>query len=607
MADISQGRNSNSAFSQSPQTATGMANRKFWSTLLLLLLIPEMYAEPACDSDIWCHGPLLNAVQTAGLFKDSKTFVDMPLKVDPETMMNAFNSLNSSVKENSSELRAFVDRFFDLPGSELVTWEPEDAVENPAFLRFVRDPVYRQFGKDMCSMWKHLGRKIKRNVKDHPERYSLIYMEHPFIVPGGRFRETYYWDSFWVVKGLLSCEMTHTVKGMLQNFLSLITRYGMIPNGSRMYYTKRSQPPFFIPMVQLYLHATNDTEFIRSNIDIIEKEYLFWNTNRTVDFQYGGKSVTLNRYATPIDEPRPESYREDKETARRASDRAPPEVYTNLASAAESGWDFSSRWFSSSYNETFNKTMWLTYIDTTDVVPVDLNSVLCWNEHILEGFFAMLGNHNKSAEYASERSARMRTMSEVFWNSRAGQWFDVSIKGRHQRQSFYPSNLFPLFTGCFETNKGLENVLNYLKGRNLLNFISGVPTSRVNTGQQWDFPNAWPPLIDAVTTALERINVKSREAALNLADQWVKSNYVGWQRKKKMFEKYVVTDYGSRGSGGEYDVQEGFGWTNGVVLDLLRRYGKQLTYHADHVANSATWKETSSIACALYGILHAIL
>ncbi|XP_052237985.1 trehalase-like [Dreissena polymorpha] len=522
MADISQGRNYNSAFSQSPQTATGMANRKFWSTLLLLLLIPEIYAEPACDSDIWCHGPLLNAVQTAGLFKDSKTFVDMPLKVDPETMMNAFNSLNSSVKDNSSELRAFVDRFFDLPGSELVTWEPEDAVENPAFLRFVRDPVYRQFGKDMCSMWKHLGRKIKRNVKDHPERYSLIYMEHPFIVPGGRFRETYYWDSFWVVKGLLSCEMTHTVKGMLQNFLSFITRYGMIPNGSRMYYTKRSQPPFFIPMVQLYLHATNDTEFIRSNIDIIEKEYLFWNTNRTVDFQYGGKSVTLNRYATPIDEPRPESYREDKETARRASDRAPPEVYTNLASAAESGWDFSSRWFSSSYNETFNKTMWLTYIDTTDVVPVDLNSVLCWNEHILEGLFAMLGNHNKSAEYASKRSARMRKMSEVFWNSQAGQ--------------------------C------------------------GVPTSLVNTGQQWDFPNAWPPLIDAVITALERINDKSRETALNLADQWVKSNYVGWQRKKKMFEKYVVTDYGSRGSGGEYDVQEGFGWTNGVVLDLLTRY-----------------------------------
>ena len=100
--------------------------------------------------------------------------------------------------------------------------------------------------------WKDLGRKVISDVKENPDKYSLIYMKKPFIVPGGRFREVYYWDSYWTILGLLVSGMEETVKGMLENFADLINKYGLIPNGNRVYYTKRSQPPLYIAMVEEY-------------------------------------------------------------------------------------------------------------------------------------------------------------------------------------------------------------------------------------------------------------------------------------------------------------------------------------------------------------------
>ena len=61
--------------------------------------------------------------------------------------------------------------------------------------------------------WKELGRKINETVKNDPDRYSIIYLEKPFVVPGGRFRECYYWDSYWTILGLLVSNMHETAKG----------------------------------------------------------------------------------------------------------------------------------------------------------------------------------------------------------------------------------------------------------------------------------------------------------------------------------------------------------------------------------------------------------
>ena len=122
----------------------------------------------------------------------------------------------------------------------------------------------------------------------------MIFLDKPFIVPGGRFRECYYWDSYWTILGLLKSEMNQTVtgekgvsfcrlfytsfpiEGMLENFSYLVSTIGFIPNGNRIYYNKRSQPPLFISMVDAYYKATKNNYFVESNLQMMETEFNFW-------------------------------------------------------------------------------------------------------------------------------------------------------------------------------------------------------------------------------------------------------------------------------------------------------------------------------------------
>ena len=98
----------------------------------------------------------------------------------------------------------------------------------------------------MHGRWKDLGRKIKSDVKDHPERYSLHYLPEPFIVPGGRFREMYYWDSYWTIQGLIVSNMPETVKGigeirgLVRNFKLRVLLLNKIPP-LRWFYKVKSQ------------------------------------------------------------------------------------------------------------------------------------------------------------------------------------------------------------------------------------------------------------------------------------------------------------------------------------------------------------------------------
>ena len=93
---------------------------------------------------------------------------------------------------------------------------PEDWNPDPKLMSKIVDLNYALFAQDLNSRWKILCRKIKTEVKESPDRYSLLYLPYPFIVPGGRFREIYYWDSFWIIRGLIQCEMLSTAKGKCQ-------------------------------------------------------------------------------------------------------------------------------------------------------------------------------------------------------------------------------------------------------------------------------------------------------------------------------------------------------------------------------------------------------
>lgn len=250
-------------------------------------------------------------MQLSNVFPDSKTFVDMKMKYPRDEIWQRFRELMNRTdnEPNSTDILKFVDETFDPPGSEFEEWDPIDWVPQPKFLNKIRDPAFRGWARHLHLFWKELGRQVKHEVRNSTELYSIIYVENPFIVPGGRFREFYYWDSYWIIRGLLLSEMHDTVRGMLENYLSMVRKYGFVPNGGRIYYTRRSQPPMLIPMVKSYMDATRDIEFLRKNIDAIEEEFQYWMKNHSYEVVKGGKRYTLARYSAPSSGPRPESYR----------------------------------------------------------------------------------------------------------------------------------------------------------------------------------------------------------------------------------------------------------------------------------------------------------
>lgn len=141
-------------------------------------------------------------------------------------------------------------------GNEFESWNPLDWKPNPKVLEKIVDPKLHSWASKLNEFWNELGRKIKAEVKEEPERFSMIYVSNGIIVPGGRFREFYYWDSYWIQIGLLHSEMNTTVRGMIDNFLEMVEndKYGFVPNGGRVYY-RRSQPRFLF----LWSKTTSNT------------------------------------------------------------------------------------------------------------------------------------------------------------------------------------------------------------------------------------------------------------------------------------------------------------------------------------------------------------
>lgn len=284
----------------------------------------------------------------AKIYEDSKTFVDMKMKFPPNVTMEKFVAFMNSTNNNPDKIQVqtFVNETFDKAGQEFEEWIPKDWTEHPKFIDNINDEELRNWMSNLNNIWKDLGRQMKKSVQAEQELYSIIWVPNPVIVPGGRFREFYYWDSYWIVQGLLHSEMTTTVKGMLENFLYIVETYGHIPNGGRVYYIERSQPPLLIPMVKLYADHTGDKTFIEQHIKIMETEFHYWIENHSKEIEVDGKTYKLAAYGDMSYGPRPESYSEDIESAALFHEQEKKEAfYSELKAAAESGWDFSSRWF----------------------------------------------------------------------------------------------------------------------------------------------------------------------------------------------------------------------------------------------------------------------
>lgn len=563
--------------------------------LLLLYLTTALAGKletlPACDSHIFCQGELLHAVQMGRLFSDSKYFVDMRLKYNASQVLQNFHALGPN--RTREELSKFLDANFLKAGHDLVKWTPTDWQSKPKLINKIKDRNLKDFASALNELWKELGRNISAEARQNINRSSLIIVDNPFIVPGGRFREYYYWDSYWVVNGLLVCGMKETAKGMIDNFVQLVRTYGFVPNGGRIYYTNRSQPPFLIPIVELYLNFTNDQDYVKKILNVLEKEYDFWRQNRGVEVEITGRKYQLSIYAAAMNTPRPESYFEDYMTAKGVTDDTKrAALYRDIASAAESGWDFSTRWF----NRTGPGAGKLGTTRTRQLIPVDLNSVLYRNEKILEKFCRMAGKDSEAEKYKTYAQNRRDAIEKVMWDEQIGLWLDYDRQLKERNPLFYASSVVPLWAGVHQGNETREKVvLDALKSLQVLYYPGGFPTSLNESGQQWDFPNAWPPLQHMLITGLAQSqNEEVQIGAFHIAEKWIRTNYESWKVTKHMFEKFNVTVQGASGGGGEYDIQKGFGWTNGVVLDLLHRYPDILEIKEHEESTTGSWTVTTS-------------
>jgi alpha,alpha-trehalase len=251
---------------------------------------------------------------------------------------------------------------------------------------------------------------------------------------------------------------------------------------------------------------------------------------------------------------------QDVKTAEQATDRPKEEVWRDLRAGAESGWDFSSRWLGNGKD--------LATIRTTSIAPVDLNSLMYHLERTIAKACETVENVACVKAYGQRAEQRQRAIETHLWSADGGYYVDFDWQQNRQRPALTAATLFPLYTGLASSeraNRTADAV------RESLLRPGGIATSQVNNGQQWDEPNGWAPLQWVAVEGLERYG--QTDLAREIGSRFLQQVQELYRKEDKLVEKYDVSGQGSGGGGGEYELQDGFGWTNGVTLKLLGKYG----------------------------------
>ena len=516
------------------------------SLLFVVLLTLPAAAQQLPPSPRQLYPGLFEAVQLTRVYPDNKTFVDAVANEDPAEILRAYNQQKDAP---GFDLKAFVAAHFTPPATAGGQYHSQVA----AGLRHHLD-----------TLWTVLQRRPDSLAR--PGYSSLLPLPRPYIVPGGRFREVYYWDSYFTMLGLAESHRTPVIRDMVDNFAYLLDTYGFIPNGNRTYYLTRSQPPFFASMVSLLARLEGGTATLARYQPQLLREYAYWMADAEA-LKPGSAHASavrlphgelLNRYWDVSDQPREESYAEDVAAAK-LSPQPPARFYRNVRAAAASGWDFSTRWFGPDGQ--------LGSIHTTDLIPVDLNCLLYNLEATIAKGYQQQGNAARAAAFLAKARARKTAILAYCWDARTG-WF-VDYDFRQQRRSARQTlaGVFPLEFGLATPAQG-KQVAAGLK----TNFLkpSGLATTRTASGQQWDAPNAWAPLQYMAIDGLERY--QQGALARTIGTRWIGLNTEVFQQTGKLMEKYNVIEPHLKAGGGEYPLQDGFGWTNGVLLKLLNKY-----------------------------------
>jgi alpha,alpha-trehalase len=410
-----------------------------------------------------------------------------------------------------------------------------------------------------------------RELREH----GLLYLPHPYVVPGGRFNEMYGWDSYFIVLGLLRDGEAAAARDMVDNFLYEIEHYGTILNANRTYYLTRSQPPFLTRMLLAVFARTGDRAWLKAALGAAERHYRFWTTEPHLVPETG-----LSRYYDLGEGPAPEVLSDERDETGRThydrvrefyrthdvtdydearfydarADRLTPLFYKGDRSMRESGFDPSNRYgpFSA---------------DITSYLPVCLNALLYQMEKDLAEMSRLLADEEGAKRWEARAEERRGRMDRLLWDETEGLYLDYNFAARTRRVYPFAATFYPLWTGAASPAQA-DRV-----ARNLARFEAGggLLTSTTTSGSQWDAPFGWAPLQLIAVDGLRRY--AHSEDAARLARKFVALVTAEFERSGTIVEKYDVRRGASDVAGdirfGYAANQVGFGWTNGVYLELL--------------------------------------
>lgn len=477
---------------------------------------------------------LFDEVQRSEIFEDQKMMTDA-VPLFPVSEINEKYRKEKQLKD--FDLKKFVLSNFEFLGAK-VSLQEEDRLP-------IEDHIER--------LWDELTRT------SFEEKGTLLRLPRPYVVPGGRFNEFFYWDSYFIMLGLQVSGRIEMMGNIIENCAYLIRTYGFVPNGSRTHFLTRSQPPYFSLMLDLLFETTDDDSVYVTYHDAMEKEYAFW-MDGAEQLENGSaiKRVVktdsgdiLNRYYDAENEPRPESYLIDI----RDRENAGTEFYRNIRSACESGWDFSSRWFADGEH--------IRTIETLKLAEVDLNCLLWHLEKTLARSSALQHLEEKEEKFNKKASLRRELIDTYFWDSDSGIYKDFHTEKNTVTPSVHIAMLYPLFFGLADAEQA-KSVAEKISQEFL--YHGGLVTTTKDSGQQWDLPNAWAPYQWLGFKSMK--NYGFDELAGQIRDHWCGNVERIYRNTGKLMEKYNALDTESIAGGGEYPNQDGFGWTNGVYLKL---------------------------------------
>lgn len=471
------------------------------------------------------------------LFDDYKFLADLSAKSLSPAQERAVLKQTEALEKNGKEreaLKFYIDAKYEYR-PELLPVKSQEL--QPTWT--IRDRRHQATVEHIEKMWTELVRQTPKET-----RSSLIPLPNPLLIPGARFQEGYYWDSYFAFPTLLKTGRERIVKGQVDNFLFLLKNYGLIPNGTRDYYLSRSQPPLISQMVRLVLeHEMNKgpltpeyRRWLSEAYLLIKRDYeQFWmNGNTRWD-----KKTGLNHYWDQLNTPRPERHSSDKESEI-------SKTYRDVRAEAESGKDFTAAYEG----------------EATQYGSVALNSILFQVEKDLSWMARLLNRSHDIAKFESAAVFRQRAMNKYMWDAKSGVYRDVHLKTLAQSEIITADAFIPLHYQIPLPNQARELVKTTLR---VMEKEGGIMSAEKETGKQWDAPYGWAPHHYFAISGLMKNGFK--EDAQRVAQKWVRSVDRIYQETGKVIEKIDAVRGGvPHEAGDKYPTQDGFLWTNGVYM-----------------------------------------